>query len=48
MKREPKWNSASAGCYEATTDVGSCFGIHSPNAMNVSIVGMLDVDVNDN
>jgi hypothetical protein len=47
-KREPKWNSASVGCYEATTDFGSHFGIHSPNAINVTIVGTLDVDSNAN
>ena len=47
-KREPECNSASVGCYEATTDFGSHFGIYLPNAINVSIVGMLDVDVNAN
>ena len=47
-KREPKWNSATVGCYEATSDFGSHFGIHSPNAINVSIVGTLDVDSNAN
>ncbi len=39
-------NSASVGSYEGTTDFGSCFGIHSPNA--VSIVRTLDVDINSN
>jgi hypothetical protein len=47
-KREPKWNSASVGCYEATTDFGSGFGKHSPNAINVSIVEMLGVNSNAN
>ena len=47
-KREPKWNSASVGCYEATTDFGSRFGIHLPNVIYVSIVGTLDVDSNAN
>ena len=45
---DERGNSASVGCYEFTTDFGSRFGIHSPNAINVSIVGMLDVDVNAN
>ena len=30
------------GCYKATTDFGSHFGIHSANVINVSIVGTLD------
>ena len=47
-EREPKWNSALVGCYEATTDFGSHFGIHSPNTINVSIIGTLDVDSNAN
>jgi hypothetical protein len=47
-KREPKLNLASMGCYEATTDFGSCFGMYSPNAINVSIVRTLDVDSNAN
>jgi hypothetical protein len=47
-KREPKWNSASVGCYEAKTDFGSHFSIHLPNAIKVSIVGTLDVDSNAN
>jgi hypothetical protein len=36
------------GCNEATTDFGSHFGIHSQNAINVSIVGTLNVDSNAN
>jgi hypothetical protein len=31
-----------------TTDFGSRFDIHLPNAINVSIVGMLNVNVNAN
>jgi hypothetical protein len=38
------WNSASMGCYEATTYLGSHFGIHLPNAINVSIVRTFNVD----
>ncbi len=45
-KRDPKWNSASVGCYEAATDFGSRFGLHSPNTINVSIVRTLDVKFN--
>ena len=34
------------GCYKALTDFGSCFGILLSSSINVSIVGMLDVDIN--
>ena len=43
-KREPKWNSAWVGCYDATTDFGSNFAHTFAEAINVSIVGTLDVD----
>jgi len=47
-KGEPKWNSASVGCYQAITDFGSCFCIHLPNVINAPIVRTLDVDINAN
>ncbi len=45
-KREPKWDSASVGCYEATTDFGSRFFGNSPSDTNITIVATVNFSIN--
>jgi hypothetical protein len=45
-KREPKWDSASVGCYEATADFGSRFIRNSPSDMNITIVAKVNFSIN--
>ena len=45
-KLEPKWDSASVGCYEATTDFGSRFVRNLPSDTNITIVATVNFGIN--